>query len=127
MPHKFKNSKRYLIGVFKFLLVFAEKCTQIYFFCYSNQMRALKACCFVNRHVVFIVTSSSDRLCKPCMNSAGRGGLVRLFRPNHACSAFSQFKLLGSYLLLCWRGENSVFYTCELRRIIFCYYMRCDV
>ena len=70
---------------------------------------APRVCCccelFANWRVVgsvgrdFILTSSSDHLCKSCMNSAGRGCLVRLLRPKHACLAFSQIRLLGELLV----------------------------
>ena len=47
----------------------------------------------------FFVSSSSDRLCRSCMISDGRGCFLRLFQSKHACFAFSSFGLLGELLV----------------------------
>ena len=51
-------------------------------------------------HSLFLIdTSSSDHRCRSCMFSAGSGGFARFFRSKHACSALSQFRLLGELLV----------------------------
>ena len=69
----------------------------------------------------FIVTSSSDHLCRSCIISAGRGCFVRLFRSKQACFAFSPFELLGELLVVAKlkRVFFLVFYPCVIRTVKF--------